>query len=126
VLVALGDIDGDGFDDLASTASNYWLGENLLASLSDGRRDLRDLDFEGLWGGEEDASEPVEGAGIVLVHSGRTRDVVWFLLGRLGLNEQLGHGVCAVSDVSGDGWPDLVVTGRQGSYVFEGPGPLGR
>lgn len=121
-VVALGDLDGDGFDDLGTTASNFVVGSNLLDAVKAGTIDLRGLDVEQLWEGRGGATDTVEQEGCVWVYSGRTRDVMWVLLGRPGMREELGRGLCSVPDVSGDGWPDLVVSGREATYVLAGPG----
>lgn len=121
-VFALGDLDGDGFDDLGTTASDYAAGADLVAAVAAGKLDLRDVELEALRNGEGDSVEVDDKEGCVWVYSGRTRELIWVLLGRPGLREELGRGLCSVPDVSGDGWPDLVVSGREATYVFAGPG----
>ena len=69
---------------------------------------------------------PAPASGCVLVWSGRTREVLFGILGMPGRRQGFGFQIIVLPDVSGDGHPDLVVGGSVEAYVFAGPGPADR
>ncbi len=117
--VALGDLDGDGVDDLALSDAEFNLGG--------GNQLEPDFDLLSLADAALLESQPWNSAhlhsGCVIVYSGRTRAPLMGVWGEPGTMSGMGHGVAALPDVSSDGWPDLIVADEDTAYVFAGPGP---
>lgn len=119
--VMLGDLDGDGHDDLAFGEAKYHLQgrdwgvepPDLRAMTLAQALELRSMQSGGGLG-----------SGIVVVVSGRTRKVMFGVWGRPGIRDGMGLDVAPLPDVNGDGHPDLVVIAADGGYVFAGPGPV--
>jgi len=111
VTVPIGDLDGDGRDDLAFGDANF--------HLSDERLRVTDLALDATRRLESNPRSMAYESGCVRVHSGRTHEVIRAVFGRAGTAEAMGLFVCGLSDVTGDGTRDLGVVSSDGTYVFE-------
>lgn len=126
VTVPLGDIDGDGYDDLGIGEGNF----NFPGSEEGGQITEEGLRSLSLADARAIRSEPQCAfswqSGCALVVSGRTHEIVWGVWGRPGTFDGMGLQMTSIPDVNGDEYPDLVVVSADAAYVFAGPGPAPR
>jgi hypothetical protein len=117
---AVGDLDDDGYGDVAMGAPSFRL-PGRRSPAGDSAVDFPGTLAEILRQPFQETASSVS-SGCVVVYSGRTRAPIWGCIGRPDQHDQLGLGTAAIPDVSGDGYPDLVVAGSDRSYVLPGPG----
>jgi hypothetical protein len=128
--VALGDVDGDGHDDVGIGDGDFRIcGDPRFHHWSASKSALRPVpDLRSMT--VEDAlrieSEPhfagFSESGCALIYSGRTREVIFGVFGGVDSSDGIGLTMAPLPDVSGDGWPDIAIGGRNAIYVFAGPG----
>jgi hypothetical protein len=124
VTAALGDMDGDGHDDIAFGEPNYNLGRPCDEEQGRKRLDLAKLTLAQALALESDPwCAFTWESGYAVVHSGKSREVILGVWAPPGSRRGLGLSVTALPDVSGDGHPDLLVTDEGAGYAFAGPGP---
>ena len=123
MTAALGDLDGDGFAELALGEPNFHiLGPGNPGFAGTAAPDLSKLSLAQALALPSNPCCMSYESGCLLVYSGRTRSVIWGVFGMPGTMQGIGFQACALPDVSGDGHPDLVVAGGGCSYVLPGPG----
>ena len=122
--VSVGDVDGDGYGDFGICTSQFHLpGPGDAHSPESHVLDFEELTLDELIRFESDPWCGGSHSGCALLYSGRSQEVLWGVFGRPGSYRCIGHEMAALPDVSGDGYPDLIVTGNSEAYVFAGPGP---
>lgn len=124
ITVAMGDLDGDGYSEIGFGDADF----NLPgASTSDQEAmQVPDLGALSLNEAMRLESDPWSGkweSGCAVIYSGRTRKPIFGVWAEPGSREGLGLTLTPLPDVSGDGWPDVLVGNATTAYVFRGPGP---
>jgi hypothetical protein len=125
--IPLGDVDGDGADDLLLGDGNFHIpgpGGGPPAHQELDPPDLRSMTLAAALALE---SEPwcamTFESGAAWVYSGRTRRVIMGVWGRPGSMQGMGLGGARIPDLDGDGWPEIAVVDGSSAHVFRGPGP---
>lgn len=141
-VAGIGDVDGDGHDDVAFTQRKgrlRYFGEVWITSGYTGRTIFRlfgernaydyygnalaglgDVDGDGYGDfavGSPGRDDGGHNAGLVEVYSGKKRTLIWALTGTASL-EDFGAALAGVGDVDGDGYGDLLV----GAPRYDVPG----
>ncbi len=132
VTVGLGDMDGDGLGDFAFGEPNYHLRGPGDPGYADGEEaNLREMNLRDAL---DLKSQPwcafTWESGYSLVYSGKVRDskfktrceVLMGFWGQPGSRDGIARQVERLPDISGDGWPDLLVVGGTRAYAVPGPG----
>lgn len=122
--VAMGDLDDDGYDDVALGDGNFNLcrpGDPSFQRIS-----AVDLSKLSLVEALQLESNPwcafTWESGCALVYSGRTHKPIFGVWGEPGTRAGIGVGVGRLPDISGDGFPDVLVASGSTAYAFRGPG----
>ncbi|MCI0585759.1 MAG: integrin alpha [Planctomycetes bacterium] len=123
-LARVGDVDGDGVDDLAvagSGSARVLSGDDgsllfplaplplILGALSPSIAGIGDIDGDGLSEIAVGAGSPLPSGGAVSAHSGATGAPLWTALG--ATFENIGRSVAGPGDMNGDGIPDVATGG---------------
>jgi hypothetical protein len=127
MTVPVGDIDGDGIQDIALGEPNY-----NLPGMLEGRHGylfwndpyLGRLSLEqARWFASRPWCAFTWESGVAVVYSGRTHQAIFGVWAPPGSRKGLGLEVAALPDINGDGCPDIIVSDEDTAYVFAGPGP---
>lgn len=123
VTAALGDVDGDGIDDIAFGEANFNLNGPNSPGGDPSPPEVAQLSLVQALALKSDpwcAFTPESGCAVV--HSGRTQKVIFGVWALPGSRQGLGLHVTAVDDLSSDGMPDILITDLDTAYIFAGPG----
>ena len=124
ITAPLGDLDGDGHDEVAFGDANYNLPawDDGACRGTDVAPDLRALSLAEALELESKPCSISWESGCVRVYSGRTRKVVLGIWGTPGSHQGMGLAATGIPDVTGDGRRDLVVGDGKDAYVYSGSG----
>lgn len=117
-LADVGDVDGDGVADFAIGETNFGLPKPAPGCAA---VDVRTMTIEQAASLESAPDSVSHESGCVVVHSGRTGEVVFGVWAAREPRRGLGFGVARGPDVDGDGTDDLVVTDASRAYVVRVP-----
>lgn len=117
-LADVGDVDGDGVHDVAIGETNFGLPRPAPGGAG---VDVRTMTMEQAASLVSDPDSVSYEAGCVVVHSGRTGEVVFGVWAAREPRRGLGFEVVRGPDVDGDGTDDLVVADSSNAYVVRVP-----
>jgi hypothetical protein len=122
--VNMRDLDGDGVPDIGLGDGNF----NLLGPGNPGYRPAQAVDLSKLTFAEalNLPSDPwcafTWESGCAIFYSGRTREPILGIWAEPGSRDGLGVALCPLPDITGDGFPDVMVASGNRAYAFPGPG----